>query len=223
MSGIKFTPAQRFAVYTVHGATCYLNGEQLDLMTMRVDHVIPRTLKAEPERLSAILKDYGLPVDFNLDSFANWLPACDPCNSKKYKHPFRPTLLFQRYIDQAVAKAPEAEALADQVVTNQRVARALNTIERAAVQGNLDVELLAPLVELYEQHQRQAQVREFRVTPHFTILREREGYRLVQTNYGVGLVTPSSTNLSARCPNCGSNDMWNGPRCINCGQQVDGD
>lgn len=223
MSGIKFTPAQRFAIFTVHGATCYLNGEPLDLVTMRIDHVIPRTLKAEPERLSAILKDYGLPANFNLDSFANWLPACDPCNSKKYKYPFRPTLLFQRCIDQAMAKASDAEALAEKVVTNQAIARALNTIERAADQAGLNLEMLAPLVQLYEEHQRQAQIQEFRVTPHFTVLHEREGYRLVQTNYGVGLMTPSNTNLSARCPNCGSNDMWNGPRCLNCGQQVEGD
>lgn len=223
MSGYKFTAAQRFAVYTVHGAVCYLNGEPLYLKSMRIDHVIPRSLKGDRERLSMVLKDYGLPGDFDLDSFENWLPTCDPCNSAKYKEPFRPTLIVQRYIDRARARATETEALAKRVVKDQAISKALNTVEMAIDQGRLDLTDLRPLIELYEEHQRRAQVREFRVTPQFTILHEREGYRLVQTNYGVGLMSPSTTNLLARCSNCGSNDMWNGPRCLNCGQQVEDD
>ena len=223
MSGYKFTAAQRFAVYTVHGAVCYLNGEPLYLKSMRIDHVIPRSLKGDRERLSAVLKEYGLPGDFDLNSFENWLPTCDPCNSAKYKEPFRPTLIVQRYIDRARARAAETEALAKRVVRDQAISKALNTVEMAIDQGQLDLTDLRPLLELYEEHQRRAQVREFRVTPQFTILHEREGYRLVQTNYGIELMTPSTTNLSARCPNCGSNDMWNGPRCLNCGQEVGGD
>lgn len=223
MSGYKFTAAQRFAVYTVHGAVCYLNGEPLYLKAMRVDHVLPRSLKDDPQRLSTVLKDYGLPDDFNLDSFENWLPTCDPCNSAKYKEPFRPTPIILRYIDRARAKAAETKALAERVVTNQAISKALNTIERAIDQAQFNLADLRPLIELYEEHQQRAQVREFRVTPHFTILHEREGYRLVHTNYGVGLMTPSSRDLSAQCPSCGSKDMWNGPRCLNCGQQVDGD
>jgi hypothetical protein len=35
MSRYKFTSGQRFAVYTVHGAVCYLNGEPLYLKGMR--------------------------------------------------------------------------------------------------------------------------------------------------------------------------------------------
>lgn len=119
MSGYKFTAAQRFAVYTVHGAVCYLNGEPLYLKAMRVDHVLPRSLKDDPERLSVILKDYGLPDDFDLDSFENWLPTCDPCNSAKYKEPFRPTPIIQRYIDRARAKATGASKAAAELQRNR--------------------------------------------------------------------------------------------------------
>jgi len=78
MSGYKFTAAQRFAVYTVHGGTCYLAGEPLYLKSMRIDHILPRSLKDDPERLSVILEEYGLPHNFELDSLENWLPTCDP-------------------------------------------------------------------------------------------------------------------------------------------------
>lgn len=226
MSGYKFTAAQRFAVYTVHGGICYLNGEPLYLRLMRVDHVVPRSLKDDPERLSAILKDYGLPEDFNLDSFENWLPTCDPCNSAKYKEPFRPTPIIQRYIDRARAKAAEAKALAERVVTDQAISKALNTLERALGQTQLDLSALKPLFDLYQEQQLRAQshMREFRVTPHFTILHEREGYCLVQTNYGVGLMTLVGSGASAaRCPACGNDDLWNGARCLSCGHLVDGD
>ena len=67
MSGYRFSAAQRFAVYTVHGGTCYLNGEPLYLKQMQIDHVIPRSLKNDPDRLSMVLKEYGLPDDFELE------------------------------------------------------------------------------------------------------------------------------------------------------------
>ncbi|MCS3445016.1 MULTISPECIES: hypothetical protein [Bradyrhizobium] len=224
MSGYKFTAAQRFAVYTVHGAVCYLNGEPLYVKTMRIDHVLPRTLKDDPEQLATVLKDYGLPDDFDLDSFENWLPTCDPCNSAKYKDAFRPTPIILRYIDRARAKATETKALAERIVTNQAISKALNTIEMAFDQWQLDLADLRPLIELYEEHQRRAQIREFRVMPQFTILHEREEYRIVQTNYGVGHMPSQATaHLSTPCPNCGNYGPWSGARCLSCGHLIEVD
>lgn len=222
MSGNKFSPAQRFAVYTVHGATCYLNGEPLNLLTMQIDHILPRSLKDDPERLAEVLKEYGLPDDFNLDSFENWLPACHPCNSAKYKEPFRPTPIIQRYVDRARSKATEVEALAKRIVTNQAISKALNTLEIAIDQGQLDLIELKPLIELYEEHQATAQIREFRITPHLTVLHEREGYRIVQTNYGAGYQpTNRMVDISFQCPNCGNDGPWSGARCLSCNELIE--
>lgn len=224
MSGYRFSAAQRFAVYTVHGSTCYLNGEPLYLKQMRIDHILPRSLRDDPERLSVVLKEYGLPDDFELDSFENWLPTCDPCNSAKYKEPFRATPIIQRYVDRARAKAAGTKALAEQIVTNQALSKALNIVEIAVDQGQLDPAALAPLIDLYEQHQKQTKNREFRITPQFTILHERDGYRLVQTSYGIGHMPSENTvHLSAPCPLCGNYGPWSGARCLGCGHLIDGD
>jgi 5-methylcytosine-specific restriction endonuclease McrA len=222
MSGYKFSAAQRFAVYTVHGGTCYLNKEPLYLTTMRIDHVLPRSLKGDPERLSMVLKEYGLPDDFKLDSFENWLPTCDPCNSLKYKDPFRLTPIIQRHIDRARAKAGEAKALADRIVTNQAISTAVNTLQRARDQRQLDLAVLEPLIALHEEYHGRAGTKEFRVTPQFTVLHEREGYRIVRTEYGVGFV-PSSRSVddSFLCPNCGNYGPWSGARCLSCGQLIE--
>lgn len=224
MSGYRFSAAQRFAVYTVHGGTCYLNGEPLYLKQMRIDHVIPRSLKNDPDRLSMVLKEYGLPDDFELDSFENWLPTCDPCNSLKYKDPFRPTPIILRHIDRARAKAGEMKALAERVVTDQAISKALNTIEIALDSAQVDLDGLEPLIQLYEQHKRRAQDREFRITPQFTVLHEREGYRIVQTNYGAGhMPSQAAAHLSSTCPNCGNYGPWSGPRCFGCGHLIEVD
>jgi len=222
MSGYKFTIAQRFAVYTVHGGTCYLNGEPLFLKSMRIDHILPRSLKDDPERLYVISEEYGLPHNFELDSFENWLPTCDPCNSAKYKEPFRPTPIIQRYVDRARSGAAETKALAERIVTNQAISKALITLEMAFDQGRLDLSIIEPLIELYEQHQRRTRLREFRITPQCTILHELEGYRIVQTNYGVGYASNRSTaDITFQCPHCGNFGPWSGAICLTCGQLIE--
>lgn len=224
MSGYKFTAAQRFAVYTIHGAVCYLNGEPLYLKTMRIDHVLPRSLKDDPERLSTVLKDYGLPRDFDLDSFENWLPTCDPCNSKKYKEPFRPAPIILRHIDQARSKAAKTKALAERIVTDQAVAKALNTIERALDGRQIDPSVLDPLIRDYRQATKRDETHEFRISPEHTAIYEGESYRIVRANYGVGF-RPSRGPIDSSflCPHCGNYGPWSGARCQSCGHLIQDD
>jgi hypothetical protein len=222
MSGYKFSPAERFAVYSVHGGTCYLNSEPLYVKTMRVDHVLPRSLKNDPERLSVILREYGLPADFELDSFENWLPTCDSCNSLKYKNPFRATPIIQRHIDRARAKAGEAKALARRVLTDQAISKALNTLEMAIDDGQLESATIAPLIELYES-QRPPENGGLRLTPRYTVLYDEGSYRIVRTPYGVGH-EPSqgaSADRAFQCPNCGYYGPWSGARCLGCGHLIE--
>jgi 5-methylcytosine-specific restriction endonuclease McrA len=227
MSGYRFTPAERYAIYTVHGATCYLNGEPLYLKTMWVDHVLPRSLAADPKRLLECLREYNLPADFRLDSYENWLPACGPCNNAKGKDPFRPTPILQRHLDRAISKAAKVKALAESVLSDQAISKALNMIEQALSARQIDVSVLEPLFSQYVREagleQKEAPL-ELRVDPSWKVVCNAGTYRIVSTQWGAGYVpNGESVDTSFYCGNCGSLGPWNGARCMTCGHLIQDD
>lgn len=224
MSGYKFSPAERYAVYTVHGSHCYLCSKPLYLQMMRVDHVLPRSLMDVPNRLAAILEDFALPSGFKLDSFENWLPACEPCNVAKGMKPFRPTPIIQVHIDRVRSKAAQTEALAKRILTNQAISKALNTVERALGNRQIDLSVLDPLIRDYGQATRQDGAHEFRIAPNQTVVYEGASYRIVRTSYGVGYTPAQSTaDITFQCPHCGNYGPWSGARCLSCGHLIEED
>src|SRR5208337_1260070 len=128
---------------TVHGERCYMCGVVLNLKTMEVDHVIPESLLHDPERLAQVLRDLGRPEGFNLNSFANWMPACRPCNGLKLDAVFDSSLKVQLILQKAAAKAPEAERIAARTVSDQELYEALTLLERANENGTLTDEFKA--------------------------------------------------------------------------------
>lgn len=150
MSQYRFSSAQRYAIFLVHGMKCYLCGVPLDLASMAVDHVVPERLLATPSLLNAAKSDLGLPASFDLNSFENWMPACDSCNTRKAALQFRPSLLLQVTLQHLAEKADKARRLSDEVVSTRRVSIALSDLERAqescgTFAGPIRVRLLALL------------------------------------------------------------------------------
>ena len=138
MSTYKFSPAERAAVYSTHGEKCYICGTPINLKTMEVDHILPETLVEKPNELQAALNAFRLPPDFEINSFANWLPACRPCNGTKKYLVFEPTPIIQVHLQRAIAKAPAAKDLAAETVSQRKIANALNVLECAQDDGKLD-------------------------------------------------------------------------------------
>jgi len=190
MAKRQFSDEERYAVYTVHGEKCYMCGEPVDLLTMEVDHVIPETLLEDRKRLATILTDYGLPADFNLQAWANWLSACSPCNNRKRSRVFNATPRIQLDLQIAAEKAPKAAALAAARVNAQVVSRAWNTIKRADANGHLDERLRSAILEFVSFHalQREAELADepMQFTPLIQVISEKNGSRLVKGPYGVG-------------------------------------
>lgn len=220
MSTYKFSPAERTAIYSTHGEKCYLCSMPLNLKTMEVDHVIPESLLKKPTELQAALNAFGLPSDFDLNSFANWLPACSPCNGTKSDLVFEPTPIVQVYLQYAIAKAAEAQMLAAETVSERKIANALNILERARDDEKLDDEVIEILSEFISRHrQPDLSGQPIRLTPLYEIITEQNGIQLVRGPYGVGgrpaIRDPHS---SFSCPNCGSIAAWNGARCVICGE-----
>lgn len=135
MSHYKFSNAQRFAIFLVHGTKCYMCDIPIDFASMEVDHVLPEHLLTDPLLAERAKAAVGLPASFDLNSFENWMPACGPCNRKKAALQFEPSLLLQTVLQRLKAKADEARRLCDEVVSIRRVNIALSVLELAKENG----------------------------------------------------------------------------------------
>lgn len=223
MANYKFSPAERAAIYSTHGEKCYLCSKPLNLKTMEVDHVIPESLLEKPKDLHAALNAFDLPSNFDLNSFANWLPACKSCNGIKNDLLFTPTPIVQVHLQRAIAKASDAKALTEETVSERKIANALNVLERARDDGKLDDEVIQTLSEFISLHRLpDLSGQPIRLTPLYEIIMEQNGIQLIRGPYGIGgrpaIRDPHSSFF---CPNCGSTAAWNGARCVICGEMND--
>ncbi len=197
--------------------------EPLNLKTMEVDHVIPESLLEKPNELETVLIAFSLPPDFNINSFANWLPACRPCNGKKNDLIFKPTPIIQVHLQHAIEKAPIAQKLANETVSKRKISNALNILERAQDDGRLDNETVQIISKFISQH-RQPDLtgQPIRLTSLYEILSEQNGVQIVRGSYGIGGRPASQKpDSSFSCPTCGSIAAWNGARCVICGEMSD--
>jgi len=230
MAEYSFSNAQRYAVFKTHGDRCYMDGEPIDLLSFQVDHVIPESLADDPVRLGKVLKCLGRPSTFELNSYENWLPACAPCNIRKRALVWEPSLLVQRTLQNAAAKADEARAAEKDVLTKQKLGRAVNTLMRAHEDGGLSDDVkkrLQPIVyDIASARPAVSRHEVVRLTPDyavplFDVLSDDGSVRVVRGPFGMG-GGPSSGTLTTGCSVCGYN-YFNGARCVICGNLEDGD
>ncbi|MCC5882078.1 MAG: HNH endonuclease [Halomonas sp.] len=209
MARYSFSSTERYAVYSVHGERCYLCGIPIDLKSMEVDHILPEALLKDPERLSEILEMFGLDVEFDLNSYANWMPACRRCNGKKRDTIFNPSPIVQIMLQQADEKAAVAKDRARETLSKAKLSRALNVLERANETGELNAEMraaLEPLVAFHTEHRDPELVAEpIRLTPLYEVLSDDGRLRVVKGPFGVGArPVGQHVDLSFNCPGCGA-------------------
>lgn len=198
-------------------------GSPLNLKTMEVDHVIPEALLAQPVKLAAALEALGRPQGFEVNSYANWLPACGPCNGAKNDLVFEPSPIIQVQLQRAAAKAEQVASVADKSASDRKIANALNVLEQAHAEGRLDAEILGTLAAfVVDQRPAEHASEPVRLTPLYEVLSDINGVQVVRGPYGIGgrPSTPSS-DPSFACPNCGTIAAWNGARCVICGQLIE--
>ncbi|TFW16046.1 HNH endonuclease [Massilia arenosa] len=218
-----FSSAERYAIYTVHGEKCYMCNTPVDLEGFEVDHVIAESLENDPD-LPRVLQLLGLPAEFDIQSYENWLPACGRCNNFKRNSVFSPSLLLSLQLEKANKKAEEARKLAEKKVTAQMVSRAMNTVKRALVAGRADRSAMAEFAEFINFHteNRVSEMigKPILFEPGLELVSEQGGIRLVRGAYGVG-AGPAADDVGwgMRCV-CGS-PYFNGSRCVRCGLMDD--
>jgi hypothetical protein len=201
---------------------------------MNVDHILPESLQSSAVELAAAIRSYGLPDNFKVDSFENWLPACGPCNTAKSASTFRPTLLVQQALDRAARKAQYAAQLCSEIVSRRSAERALRKVELAIEAGELSREDLQELFDSADRARPKARpgvmhmlVEEtLRLDPRWSVVRRVDGdIVIVATPDGRSGYTTSADrpHSSFFCPHCGSLGPWQGARCMSCGYISDPD
>lgn len=155
MSKYRFSPAEQYAIYTVHGEKCYLCRQPISLDTMQVDHLIPESLLDDEASLKSTLVLLGRPASFDINSFANWMPACASCNNRKRDAIFDPSPLIQSLLQRAASLSTRAAQLSSGVVSNQQVSKLMNYLLRMKEQGALSQPAIEKLALFHIQHRNQ--------------------------------------------------------------------
>jgi len=159
MPKYRISPAERHAVYTVHGEKCHMCGAMLTMKTCEVDHIIPESLKDRHEELRRVLEKLGLDETFNLNSYLNWLPACRSCNGDKSDIVLEQITHTLILLHKAKTKAPEAEVISKRLVTDRKKCNAITVLEQAEWDGDLSEEdkvKLMPLVSFQRENREEA-------------------------------------------------------------------
>lgn len=228
MSTYKFKYAERYAVWTVHRERCWLCRTPVGLADVQIDHVIPESLEGSPE-LPGILREMGLPSDFAINSYENWMPAHAACNLRKSDTRFDPTPLIQGELQTARDHAPRAREIEAKKIRTWQIEKAATLIMQANETGDLDGKIkrmLSDALISFHDENRIAEDRgkPFFLTEYLVIAREEHDRFLLRGATGLVGVRPKGEELhsSWNCPRCGPTG-WNGARCITCGMLDDGD
>lgn len=195
---------------------------------MQIDHVIPESLEGSPE-LPEVLRKMGLPADFGINSYENWMPAHAACNLRKSNTQFDATPLIQAEIQYARERAPRAREIEAEKIRTGQIEKALTLILRAEEDGQLDDKYKRMLGGIALTFHDQNRVEEDRgkplfLTEYLVIVREEHDRFLLRGATGIIGFRPKGDDLhpSWDCPRCGPTG-WNGARCITCGMLDDGD
>lgn len=230
MAHYKFSAAERYAVFTVHNEKCWLCGEPIGLLETEVDHVIPETLIGDIA-LPIVLAELGLPAEFDINSFANWMPAHRRCNGEKSDTVFLPSPLIQLKLQSAMERANRAEALHDEYLSDRKISRAINILLAAQEVGGFakrHKKMMKGLITTVEQEHEPNREQEERGKPLFLapwleVVHENARWIALRGPGGLVGMRPKAERLhpSWDCPRCGVTG-WNGARCITCGMLDDG-
>jgi hypothetical protein len=230
LSEYKFSAAQRYAVFTVHRERCWLCDEPLSLSEMTVDHILPEAIDGS-EQLARTVTLLGLPADFKINSYENWMPAHRRCNEIKGQTIFSPSPLIQTRLESAIKNAAKAREIEQKFVSKRKIDRAIELIiaahERDLLSNSSRNRLRVlenEVVSFHESNRSPEQSgKPLLLAPWLKIIREDTSGLLLQGPAGVGR-RPHGENLhpSWDCPRCGPTG-WNGVRCVSCGMMDDGD
>jgi hypothetical protein len=142
--------AERYGVWVAHDRKCKLCGEPVEYVDLEIDHYFPEHLQDARDALSQIINEFALPDDFEINSFANWVPAHTRCNRDKSRAvptwvPKQQTVVADN-MARAAAAARKAAKLRADASGGRTLAQVLAAIETRMLTITELVELVDDLI-----------------------------------------------------------------------------
>jgi hypothetical protein len=139
----KFSRIERYIIWKTHDQACYWCGEPISLKTSSIDHIIPKDLESDIDRIK---KEYSLPANFNINDFCNWIPAHNNCNSKKGFELFKPSPVFLAILNDVIKKSINAckdfKTLKDNLKAEKELEKILVLVEEDIITDKEIIEKL---------------------------------------------------------------------------------
>jgi hypothetical protein len=143
MSG-TLSGVERYAIWTAHSKRCAYCQEPLKYADLEIDHIIPQSLRNNPQELQNLFAQLSLDANFNLDSLENLLPAHGGCNRRK-----KATVFSQAnarfFLEIAHEKLGTIRGLIPQLEIESSREKLLTLVGAALQSGNTDLGELAEI------------------------------------------------------------------------------
>jgi len=145
----RFSYAERYAVWYCNGQRCWWCKEPLRLAEVTIDHVLPESLLDNEGSLEAVLTEYGLPKNFNINAYENWLPCHNHCNQSKASR--APTFVpgNKAILDGLAERAAWTARIENSVTTNVAKDKVFKALFAALEQRTLSVRDLDELLQAF--------------------------------------------------------------------------
>ena len=145
----RFSYPERYAVWYTNERRCWWCKEPLRLVEATVDHVFPESLLDDGDKREAILAEYGLPKDFNINGYENWLPCHNHCNLSKGNRPPNFIPGNKVILDGLQLRAGEAARIAREVSSNATKDTVFRSVFTALERQEISVRDLGDLFEAF--------------------------------------------------------------------------
>lgn len=132
MSIHQFNHIEKETLYKSYEKKCFYCGELIYFRELHIDHVVPEHLFKKQELLEDLKKQCGIPNDFNINSYNNWVPAHARCNLKKAGKPFSvsSTIYYLELINNKLEKILKTESKIKECLSKDiKVARIVYQME----------------------------------------------------------------------------------------------
>jgi ATPase family associated with various cellular activities (AAA) len=137
--------ADRYAFYMAYEQVCGHCRRPLEFKDFEIDHIIPQSAAADEQNWQNVLRDYGLPLEFDVQADKNRMAACRSCNGEKRERLLPPGQVAILH-STAAQKAHWVRTLREESISERSSQRLLAGLGKALLDGSLQRDVVFDLL-----------------------------------------------------------------------------